>query len=286
MLSGVGLAVSDLPGSESWSDKVRRRARTLIRTIDRGYMELGELLYAVHDTPVNGDPNQPSVCVSWGYKNFSDWAEKELSLHRRKAERLQRIWWELEVRLAGQLTPAVKQRVIELGWSKVREVVRVLSGSNAEQWVEMAENLTHPELCAAIRQALIDQEKKDQAAAVGTEDEDDEGDYPKPPEDIERFKWKNFHLTPEQRENVKLAIERAQQLASSQKEGHCLDLICTDFLATNDFRKADDPEMPLRFLAKFERLMGKRIVVVDPETWTIEYGIDALQHVAESKDRE
>jgi hypothetical protein len=249
-------------------------------------MELGELLYTVHDTPVDGNPNNPSVCVSWGYSGFADWATKELSLHRRKAERLRRIWWELEVRLAGQLSTAIKQRIVELGWSKVREIVRVLSGENAEQWVEMAENLTHPELCAAIRQALIDQEKKDQAEAVGSEDEDDEeGGYPNPPEDIDRFKWKNFHLTPEQRENVRMAIERAKEMASSTKEGHCLDLICTDFLATNDFRKADDPETPLRFLVKFERLMGRRIVIVDPETWTIEYGIDALQRVADARDK-
>jgi hypothetical protein len=284
-LGGVGLSATDLPGSETWSDKVRRRARNLIRTIDRGYMELGELLYTVHDTPINGDPNQPSVCVSWGYTGFADWAEKELGIHRRKAERLQRIWWELEVRLAGKLSPAVKQRIVDLGWSKVREIVRVLSEANSEQWVEMAENLTHPELCNAIRQALIEQEKKEQAAAVGSDDdEDEEGGYPNPPDDINRFKWKQFHLTPEQRENVNMALDRAKELASSTKDGHCLDLICTDFLATNDFRKSDDPEMPLRFLAKFERLMGKRIVVVDPESWTIEYGIDALQRVASTMD--
>jgi hypothetical protein len=287
MLSGVGLSATDLPGSESWSDKIRRRARTLIRTIDKGYMELGELLYTVHDTPINGDPNQPSICVGWGYTGFADWAEKELGLHRRKAERLQRIWWELEVRLGGKISSGVKRRVVDLGWTKVREIVRVLSEANAEQWVEMAENLTHPELCDAIRQALIDQEKKEQAAAVGSEDEDDEsGVYPNPPDDISRFKWKQFHLTPEQRENVNMALGRAKELANSTKDGHCLDLICTDFLATNDFRKADDPETRLRFLAKYERLMGRRIVVIDPETWVIEYGIDALQRVANARDRQ
>ncbi len=82
-------------------------------------------------------------------------------------------------------------------------------------------------------------------------------------------------------------MERAQQLAPTRKpmpNGALLDLICTDFLATNDFRRADDPETHLRFLAKFERLMGRRLVVIDPKRWVIEYGMDALQQVAEAAE--
>ena len=90
-----------------------------------------------------------------------------------------------------------------------------------------------------------------------------------------------FNLTPEQKANIELALERAKQLANSERPGHCLDLICTDFLSTNDFRRKDDPDRHLVFLAKFERLMGKRLVVIDAATWVIEYGMDALSRAAE-----
>ena len=82
-----------------------------------------------------------------------------------------------------------------------------------------------------------------------------------------------------------LALDRARELAESKRKGHLLDLICTEFLATNTFLKPDDPDTPLRFLAKFERLMGKRLVIVNPETWEIEYGMDALEQVASAAER-
>lgn len=277
------VAISDLPGSEEWGTKIRRRARALVKSIDQGYMELAEIIHTVWSTPVNGERHNACVTVSWGYENYVQWAEEELGLHKRKAERLKAIWDHLHVTLGGKLDRRTQKKIIALGWTKVRELIRVIDEHNAEQWVEMAEHLNYTELCAAIRQALTDQEKGAQAAAVGTNEEDEE-DWrgADPPKDADRFKMIHFNLTPEQKANVELAIERAKQMAESDRPGHCLDLICTDFLATNDFRKADDSDTPLRFLAKFERLLGKRLVVIDPNNWVIEYGLDALERAGEA----
>lgn len=275
-------AIAEIPGSEAWGVKIRKRARALVKSIDQGYMELAEILHTVWSTPINGERHNACVTVAWGYDGYVQWAEEELGLHKRKAERLKAIWHHLHVTLGGKLDRRTQKKIIALGWTKVRDLIRVIDADNAEQWVEMAEHLNHSELCAAIRQALKDQEKHDQAAAVGVADDPDDEDFKgaNPPDDIDRFKHLKFSLTPEQKANIEMAIERAKQLANSDKPGHCLDLICTDFLATNDFRRKDDPLRHLKFLAKFERLMGKRLVVIDAQTWLIEYGTDALEKAA------
>ena len=280
-------AVAELPGSESWGNKIRKRARSLVKSINQGYMELAEILHTVWATPINGESHNACVTVAWGYENYVEWAEEELGLHKRKAERLKAIWHHLHVTLEGKLDRRTKKRIVALGWTKVRELIRVMDADNAEQWIEVAENLNYNELCEVIRRALEDQEKEDQAKAVGGADDDDDDEDFKgadPPDDLDRFKEVSFLLSPEQKANVELALERAEQLASSPKRGHLLDLICTAFISTNAFRKADDPHRHLVFLAKFERLLGKRLVVVDPENWVIEYGMDALSKVAENME--
>jgi hypothetical protein len=282
------LSIPEPPGTEAWSTKIRRRARTLIRTIDQGYMELAEIIYKVWDTPVDGDARRASVAVAWGYRGYLHWAQEELGLNQQKTMRLRTVWERLEVQLGDKLDPKTKRRIVKLGLSKVRVLVQVISETNAEVWAEMAENLTQHELEAAVARARKAQKERNKAEGkpvpkVGELDE--EWDGADPPEDIERFKWQNFFLAPEQNVNVMLALDRARELAESKRKGHLLDLICTEFLATNTFLKPDDPDTPLRFLAKFERLMGKRLVIVNPETWEIEYGMDALEQVASAAER-
>jgi len=279
-------SIADAPGTENWGTKIRRRARMLVKSIDQGYMELAEILHTVWSTPINGERHNACVTVAWGYDSYVQWAEEELGIRRRKAEVLKAIWHHLHVTLGGKLDDRARRKIIALGWTKVRELIRVLDEHNAEKWVEVAEHLNYNELCEAVRRALKDQEKHDQAAAVGTvdEDEDDEFKGVDPPDDIGRFKDLKFRLTPEQKANIEMALDRAKQLANSTKSGHCLDLICTDFLSTNDFKRPDDPHRHLVFLAKFERLMGKRLVVIDAKTWLIEYGMDALEKAAEAME--
>jgi len=285
-MAGIkGVNASDQVGGEAWGIKVRRRARDLVRIIDHGYMELAEILYTVCDTAVDNDPKNASVWSSWGYTSFAEWTEEDLQIGQRTAERLRRIWYDVEVKLAGQLTREQKKRLLNLGMSRVRELIRVLSGSNADGWIEMAENITHAELCTVIALQLQKQQKHEQAQAVGTDVGGEAGgELPPPdaPDDIKRFKWRNFLLTPEQLANVDLAVTRAKEMADSKRGGHALDLICLDFLATNDFKLADDPEMVLRFLAKYERLLGRRLVVLDPDGWNVEYGIESLEKLADA----
>ena len=157
------LSIPEPPGTEAWSTKIRRRARTLIRTIDQGYMELAEIIYKVWDTPVDGDARRASVAVAWGYRGYLHWAQEELGLNQQKTMRLRTVWERLEVQLGDKLDPKTKRRIVKLGLSKVRVLVQVISETNAEVWAEMAENLTQHELEAAVARARKAQKERNKA---------------------------------------------------------------------------------------------------------------------------
>jgi hypothetical protein len=139
-------------GSKSWCQKVRRRAKQLTEDLDTGYMELAQILYEVWDTPMDNDPNKGPIYKQWGFDSFTQWAHEDLNLQPRKAQRLRAIWYTLEVELKG-MDPDVKARIIALGISKARELVRILDVDNAQGWVEVAEKSSYPVLCASIAKA-------------------------------------------------------------------------------------------------------------------------------------
>jgi len=266
-------------GSRKWANKVRRRCKELAKELDTGYMEMARLLYQVYDTPVDGDPKNRAWFREWGYATFGDWSEAELGIHQRQAERLKRVGWVLEVELRG-LDPRVKQEIIHLGFSKVRELVRVLTVKNAADWVARALECSYPELTHVIQKYESAQEqRRDELEAAG-EDPDDHMDDDDEIPPAERFEFQHFKLFEPQLENVLAALQRASELTKSDKKGHNLDMICMDFLATNDFLKADDPRAKARFVAKMERLLGVRLVMIDPDTNDVMYGLDSLEAMA------
>ena len=269
-----GLGKSPI-GSEEWGDRLRRKARDLATRINREYMDLGEILYTVWDTPIDGDRKKSPIFTSWGFMTFSEYAEQELNLNRRTAEHLRRIYYVIEVELRG-LDIQLRRRLINLGRSKARELVRVLNLQNAEEWISVAERVSYKDLLAAIKQKLEEAELSE--AINGPPDQ---VPVPEAEQEVKRLQ---FALFPEQNDNVKLALSRAKELSLSEKTGHNLDLICTDFLATNDFRKGSDQRMWKRFLSKYEDMMKMHIVVIDPKTNQIWYGAEKLKAFVEAID--
>lgn len=142
-------------GSKSWAGRIRHRARVLAEQVETGYLELGEILYRIYDAPVDGDPKNGSVLAKWGYNNIGEFAEKELSLHYKKAQRLVRIFYRVEVELNGLgQNPELKKRFIRLGWSKARELVRVLTTENMVEWIDRAETVNYTTLVEIIKRTV------------------------------------------------------------------------------------------------------------------------------------
>lgn len=294
-------------GSKAWAKRVRTRAKEVVESIETNYMELAEILFNVWDAPQDGDRSNPPVFTTWGYKSFRDYAEQELGLHYKKAERLRLIFYRIEIEMAG-LDPKIKKRLLNLGWSKVRELCRpdVLTVGNAMRWVERAENMNYQTVEAAVRAALDRKEqaeinkiieakgdpiaKSNKLAADKTPEElaEEEAEAEAAPATKERdwdnpehFTSKTFTFTADSLETVKQALARAGELTNSKSGGHNLSLICLDFLSTNDFAKASE-EQRLRYVAKLEKLLGYKFVIVDPHTKEVLFGLSTLEKVAKS----
>ena len=130
--------------------QIRQRARELAHDLEHGYLELAKLLYEVYDKSEDGDPTKPPLYISWGYTSFADYVDNDLQFSLRKAQRLRFIWYTLTVKLAN-LDQKVKARLVALGWSKLRELVRVLTLDNAAEWLTKAENMSFIHLENSIR---------------------------------------------------------------------------------------------------------------------------------------
>jgi hypothetical protein len=323
-------------GSKAWANKLRKRAQTLSKELDTGYMELGKILYEVCSINIDNVKTNKPVFTLWGYDTFADYAEKELNLHRKKAERYRSIWYTLDVRLKN-LDDASKARLVSLGSSKMRELVRVVDENNANPWLDLAERVSCVQLEAKVKQA-IDDAKKAQAqqklasqvtggetsliegtpfgdetddvlgaatpsGAPADQDDDDDDSEPdavgdggavsKAPSQVamasaiplegEDIQFMHFGLFPEQFLIVAEALERVKELSKSDKKGHNLSMICTDFLATNDFiGGAHADETKARYLSKIEKLMGVRLVAVDVKSKDVVYGIGTLEKMSKA----
>lgn len=310
-------------GSRPWGNKLRKKAKTLVKELDTGYMELAKLLYEVWDTPVDGDPKNSPIYTQWGYKTFAEYAEGDLSIDQRQAERLRRIYYVLNVELEG-LSDDLRHRATRIGVSKAREIVGVMTLENAEKWVEAAENNSYSALTNMIRrykeeeeiqklrQKAKDQEAQSRAAdplASGDDDQSSNSAAPADPSldpsvdtsvdpldtssepldptaipEPEVLKFKHFALYPEQFEQVECALSRAEELSSSGKMSNNLALICTDFLATNDFSSTKDAKSVELYLTKMEQLLGVRLIAFEKSEPNVVFGQDLFGELASEVD--
>lgn len=312
-------------GSKSWANKVRSEAKAAVKSLDTGYIELGRILYTVWNTPIDGDPNNAAVFTLWGYDTFGEYAEGDLGLKRRTAERMRQIWAVLHVQMKD-IPADLRKRIVGLGISKVRSLVPLfadegqsLTKRKVEAWVKAGEKHS-----VAIFEGMVKKARDElkllsgSSSSEGTDDEDesedetvgdvtvtDDGDdappVGKPSEnrpkgkapvvtsddaglpDPEPLEFQHFPLYPEQNEVVKEALKRAEELSGSDKRGHNLTLICTDFISTNDFFQGQPKKSRQRLLQKIEANLGLKLIALDGSDRSILYGEKTLSAISEEE---
>jgi hypothetical protein len=296
-------------GSEAWATKLRSDTAKLAKQLDTGYMLIAEKLWTIYDTPIDGDRANGAIYTRWKdssgkyYGSFEKYVEAELGIHYKKANRLIHIWKTFKINI--QIDDVLLKRVVNLGLSKVRELARpgVITDRNVDAWVLKAETSSALAVRTSVTQYINDKATEESARNASREFEAEyNGSLASPTAspsasptvndelaaelDVKRIEAletqsKQFFcmLFGDQIETVNLAMRRSGELSGSDKIGHNLSLICLDFLATNDFR-FESEEQKLRFLAKFEKLMGYKLVVIDPITRDVVFGIHTLEKIA------
>lgn len=319
----TGESQIDSKEAKKLADKLRKRAKELVRDLEMGYLEMGKLLYRIWNDPKDGDPKLTAMFTDWGYTHFKDYVQEELGIQVRKAEHLRRIAKILEYDLSG-LDPLVKERIVKLGWSKVRELVGVLTLTNAAKWADLAETQSYPTLLESVKAYKEDRENlkrispapkefsssstpldlpsadfAESPSSSSSSPSNNTPNYtsgteapspaPAPPQEpavpsaTDKPQFKHFRLFDDQVKIVDAALNRAAQVAESDKTGHLLTLICTDFLATNDFL-AGGTENFMKFMIKYEELLGLKLVAIDPKVNEVVFGLSALEALADKDD--
>ena len=210
-----------------------------------------------------------TVYIHWGYKSFEEYLMVEVKLTERTGD------WLIEMYdvFANQLKidEDTKKKIKQLGWTKAKSLSRlkkkkVLNKNNISKWISIADKSSAMELDNQIRAAI--QKKTGEG------------------EEVEPMKNKTFRLAPEQMEIVDNAIEMASKVLESEKPGHCISMVCQDFVATNMFQKRKDRSNMDHYLNKIAAILGVRLIAMDIESKKIVHNSKLFEKLAKKIKRE
>lgn len=233
--------------------ELRERVTELRKRVEESYWDLSQALSEIY---------HGSYYVAWGFASWKEYVEADLEFALRKAQYLVSIqdWF-------GKMRPDVQAWAKELGWTKAKELVGIVTEDNASTWQQRLQGLSYAQMTDALK---------------GGSDGGGDGlgglkplDGPADNGATEKPERKAFALFPDQSANVAAALEKAKKLANTEKDGHALDLICSDFLATN--AASDDFFSVVR---RLEKSSGMRIVVYDQTEDVVIYGGDLLDELS------
>lgn len=254
-MSGQMEAVQDVALSRKDAESLRANLRNLRKQIEDGYVAFAKLLWKAINGKVESDP----LYQVWGYATFDDYAESELGMKRGKAYYLAQIWGELHVN--AQIPEA---KIAEIDWSHAKQLAPLaksggLTAENIDHWIKKAK--LNP-----VHQFTEDVKAAAKAHVSGTAN---------PPEVVHRI---TVGLYEEQYNNFLAAVEGAKKIAESEKLGHLIDCICTEFNAQYaGSPKIDRVKSIKRYASMIERAFSVRVIVLDPSTDKVLAGKDVVK---------
>ena len=116
--------------------------------VERGYMKLAKCLYDIY---------YQNSFKGWDYDSFEDYVDAELQINYRKAMYL------LEIYNKAIMLNLDMDRLEKIGWTKARELVRVVDQNNAEEWMGIAEESTVKELNFKVK---VEKDRQEDRASV------------------------------------------------------------------------------------------------------------------------
>lgn len=207
---------------EQRRDSVRQFVKKVNQADDALGLLRAELLYEI-------DMNQywkswtylNEVGIETPYASFDDYCSKEFGINERKAQHFLAIYKKLVVELK-----LPTERLIGMEWSKIREVVRILTPDNVDEILRLTKELSQRQVVALIQ----DMTKAHTANAPEPSTEPVQREEEPQERATKETKELVFQLFPEVYEVVISALELAGELAKTTKRGPQLELIVANFL--------------------------------------------------------
>jgi hypothetical protein len=229
MLPGGGAQVDQVDHEE-----VRRRVQDLKARVEQDGWDLSVALHEVYDG---------ALYQGWGFESWTDYVGKELEFQIRKAQ-----YYVAVQTWVHAFAPDFVEWVKSCGLSKARLMSSRVTADEAALWRTRLDGKTYREMEALLKGMDPDDDGTGDGDGGGDGDGDSSGSG-------EKTTAMRFALFPAQHANVTQAIERAKEQGETDKDGHALDLICTDYLSSNGHFK--DKE---EYFLNIERIMGVRLV--------------------------
>lgn len=234
---------------------VREQIKSLKKTVDECYLELGQLLYEVE---VHG------WWKGWGFKTYKDYVEREVGFGKSKANYLVRVYTELRIKCGIS-----KVALTEVEWTKARVITRVATTDNATRWVEKAKGMTREELECEVKHYEW-QKKKASPPLFPKQVKSAQGST----RIIAEVEFHRFScgLTDEQDEDVTNALQKARQVAGPDRSrGHLLQLISLEFMS--GYLEQTNARAWVRWmLSRIEKQFGLRVIASDAGTGEVIFG--------------
>jgi hypothetical protein len=175
------------------SEIVRAEIQDANRQVESEYLKMAKLLNEAYHR---------DYFIEWGFEDWRSYTENELDIHYRKAMYFVDVWDTVK-----KLNLPMGQ-VEKLGWTKMKDLTRVMTEKNAKEWLEKAKKLSTRELTEEVRVTR----KKETGRSEG-------------PETIKL----NLIMGEDEGNIVLDAIEEAKKLTESPNEVVALGMICQDW---------------------------------------------------------
>lgn len=146
------------------------------------------------------------------YPTFKEYVEAEFGHYRRFA-----YFVEIYNKIVDSGIPYDKIKLV--GWTKLKEIVGVLTTDNVDHWVQIAAD---PKITTIQLQEIVKKAKQSNSL----------------PSDEDQQKAKEtttltFKVHEDQKATIKLAIDKAKEVSGTTTDTVALDNICSDYLAGN-----------------------------------------------------
>lgn len=141
------------------------------------------------------------------YANFREFVEKKHGIQYRRAM----YWVDIYQRLSA--CGVQWSQVSKIGWTKLKEIAKVITADNVDEWVAIAEQQNTLTLIDMVKNALM----KDTPQAL--EDQSSK-----------TVMTKTFKMHEDQKVTIEAAIEKAKEQSGTQVDTAALEFVCLDYL--------------------------------------------------------
>lgn len=127
---------------------LREEAKQARDMVELGYMKLARCLYDIY---------YQGAFRTWEYNSFEDYVDSEIQINYRKAMYL------VEIYNKAVMLNMDMQRLENIGWTKARELIKVVDLDTVDDWLEIAEDSTYKELTFKVN---VERDKKEDRASI------------------------------------------------------------------------------------------------------------------------